>query len=596
MVPTTLLDLLQALERDKFYSNYYGMLRSTAKHISEFLNLPLEKIDIEMLLDLRQQPAFKRNLIERRYKFNSRRSYLNFVGILIAGAKQLGWTSAKTALSAAWKEILDAVPRGDCRQVIHYAIRRGKLPAELAESDLDAYSKELLDAGKSYRHAMTVKRSFVRALARNGLAKIVPGIACPLEKKDYGIPLSLMPEPLRREIEDLLEWKQAKYAPGRGKRLRPVTAQNLKCIICQLYGFVRDVQGRKDVDSLEKLATEESILAFNAWSINERGLQGYTLASRLRLLHAALRCYPATKQQDFKWLPAAIADLPRAIQSEIRERKMEKYVDYEILRKIPDLMRAERKVAAKQGSLALAWLVHDELLTSWLLRLVWRQLNVRCCQIGGSAPHLFKAPIPPLTNMSIPPWVQEKRRSDPETKFWQFRFREAETKTGCERRGVVPHALVALLEEYLEHYRPLLLRGADPGTVFVNRDGGQLTTGQIINLVKDITWKYAQRPVNPHLFRDSFAFWWLERHPEDYLTLSKMLWHSNIQTTINIYGGKFDESAALCRVEQWLDQVGGDSGNHLTGAVKIPDSATAVAVPKLPSGQKPENGTGTKAA
>jgi len=552
--PTTLSDLLQALAGDSFFSKYAGMLQSTARRISEFLNIPLNQIERDKLVGVR--PSFRVYLKSRKYKLNSIRSYLNYLAILTAGAKHLGWTPAGPHVSAAWKEISDAMPLPGCRRLVQYAIGLKKLPAEFTEANLSAYLDQLRDSGISYSYTVAIERSFRRAICTKGLTKLLPGIACSVERKDYGVSLLAMPEPLRKQVENLLQWKQAKYAPGRGKQIRPVTARNLQYVISRIYGFVRNVQGHIYVNSLAELVTEESILAFINWSINERGLEGYSLASMLRLLHAALRGYPATKYLDFKWFPAAIADLPRPNQSEIQARKVERYVDREILINIPVLMRAERKAAAKQGGLALARLVHDELLISWLLALPWRQLNLRSCRIGGKDPNLFKGPIPPLVNMAIPSWVQERIKANPKEPIWQFCFREVETKTGKARRGILLKLLVAPLEEYLEHYRPSLLYGCDSGTLFLNREGGELTTGQMSDLIQRITWKYTKHRVNAHLFRDIFVFWWLQHHPEDYLTLSKLLWHSNIQTTINIYGSKFDESAALCRFEEYFERGG----------------------------------------
>jgi integrase len=69
-----------------------------------------------------------------------------------------------------------------------------------------------------------------------------------------------------------------------------------------------------------------------------------------------------------------------------------------------------------------------------------------------------------------------------------------------------------------------------------------------------LTARYAGRRVTPHLFRDIFAVKYLEDRPEDYLTLSKVLWHSNVQTTLGVYGAKFDESHGARRVDEWLDQ------------------------------------------
>ena len=57
-----------------------------------------------------------------------------------------------------------------------------------------------------------------------------------------------------------------------------------------------------------------------------------------------------------------------------------------------------------------------------------------------------------------------------------------------------------------------------------------------------MTAHYAGRRATPHLFRDIFAVKYLEERPEDYLTLSKILWHRNIQNTLRIYGARFDES------------------------------------------------------
>ena len=65
--------------------------------------------------------------------------------------------------------------------------------------------------------------------------------------------------------------------------------------------------------------------------------------------------------------------------------------------------------------------------------------------------------------------------------------------------------------------------------------------------------RYVDRSLNPHIYRDIFAYHWLDQHPHDYLTLSKILWHRNIKETIDTYGSEFDESHAVVRVEEWLN-------------------------------------------
>ena len=72
--------------------------------------------------------------------------------------------------------------------------------------------------------------------------------------------------------------------------------------------------------------------------------------------------------------------------------------------------------------------------------------------------------------------------------------------------------------------------------------------------LREITGDEVGRQVNPHVFRDIFDVQSLQDHPEDYLTLSKILWHRDINTTPQIYGAGLDESHGARRVEQWLDE------------------------------------------
>ncbi len=67
--------------------------------------------------------------------------------------------------------------------------------------------------------------------------------------------------------------------------------------------------------------------------------------------------------------------------------------------------------------------------------------------------------------------------------------------------------------------------------------------------------------------RNSVAYKWLKEHPKDFLTLSKILWHKNVQTSIRIYGSRFDESSGTCAMEAWLDQRSADN-NACSNALK----------------------------
>lgn len=544
----TVQDLLTALQG----SRYFSMLRTTAGHTSNFLKLPVEQLPIDALLDL--GPSFRLYLKERRYKRDAVRSYSNFAAMLLRGAKEMGWVPRQPEVPEAWQLILAAMPKNSCcGGIIRYAIRKQRTPSQFSDDDLNLWGQELLNQGRSYRYVQKVKAHFRRWISKSGLAVQLPKFCCASRRPSrYGVPLRCFPVRLRREVDALLKWKQDVYAQGRprGGRHRAITARELEAYITRLYGFVTNVEKRKNVTRLVQLVTKKSVASFIKWNLNERRLKSEPFAAHMGLLYAAIKWNPAYKAYDFSWFGTLLSGIPRDSESEKRERKESKYLPYEMLESIPAMIRARRQEIADPNSIEAAFLVHDELFFMWLVTLVWRQRNIRECQIGRN---VFKAEIPALVDIAVPRWAQERLRANPREEFWQFHFREDETKTHREVRVILPRRLVPLLEEYLEHYRPLLLRGFDPTNLFLNRRGHPLDAHQFTSVVSNLTVRYGHRRVTPHLVRDIFAFYWLKHHPRDYLTVSKALWHADIDTTIRIYGSKFNESQALCQIEEWLD-------------------------------------------
>jgi integrase len=379
----------------------------------------------------------------------------------------------------------------------------------------------------------------------------------------------------------LLKWKQAPYvrivAPicrGKTRRKKPLragSARNLESAITRLCGFLVNVRPRLEesvpaielnaIRTLSELVTIDTIGAFTDWWLNDRKGKGHSLVSMWRYLCAALKEHPKYNGIDFTWFDDLIMGIPYEPESSRRERKVRKYLPYETVSDIPRRIREARKNTANLGPVKLARMVQDELLMEWLVALPWRQKNIRECRIGlkSEGANLFKSEIEQWETVAKPQWVQEKLRANPREQFWQYHFREDETKNGLEVRSILPRRLVPLLEEYLEHHRHLLIRRADPGTLFINQKGARLDQTRMGSWVSRLTLRYAGRRVTPHIFRDIWAYWWLSAHPKDYLTVSKKLWHRSIEITIRIYGCKFDESEADCQVENWLDSRAQDA-------------------------------------
>jgi integrase len=266
-----------------------------------------------------------------------------------------------------------------------------------------------------------------------------------------------------------------------------------------------------------------------------------------------MRQHPTYSSLDLSWFKPFLESLPIEAESERRMRKEKKYLEYAVVETIPAKIHAERLSASANQESQAARLAMEELLLTWLLVLPWRQRNIRECRIGGPRPNLFRAKIP-NRSIDMQAWVRNEAQKNPEAEFWQLHFVPKETKTGREIRAFVPRQLIGPLEEYLTQFRPQLLKQSDPGTLFLTKDGTSMTRGNVYNLITRLTSRHGGRSVNPHLFRDIVAFAWLKEHPKDYLTLSKILWHANINVTIRTYGSQFDESSGICAMEAWLEE------------------------------------------
>ena len=168
--------------------------------------------------------------------------------------------------------------------------------------------------------------------------------------------------------------------------------------------------------------------------------------------------------------------------------------------------------------------------------------------------NLFKCELTPFFTVAKPDWVKQALRVNPHEKFWMFYFREHETKSGREVRSLLPEQLIAPLEEYLRDYRPALLGDNHEACLplFPNGRGQPLAALGLGRIVAGHAVRYTGKRLHPHLVRDIVAVAWLDHHPDDYLTISKLLWHQDVLTTLQVYGRNFDESHAVCRMEAWL--------------------------------------------
>ena len=546
-----LLEVIALLEQPK--SSVRAMLRSLAGHICLYFEKPPHSIEIGRFVDLR--PMLRVYLQDRGLKPTSVKAYLNFLRILLQKAKRVGWIQIPPEILREWNGVLDLVARlKGCKGIIYFAMQNGMVPSSFGDKDLESWGDELCRLGRKYDYVRSRKRVFRNTVLNSGLGHRFPMLNCSTQK-GYGVRLPLLPEPLQTEILTILKWRTDTFAVGRPSKnkLRPISARHLRYFLCRLFGFLQKYTGRT-VTTVCELLSKEFVNTFVAWAINERGLCTKTLETWLGMIPPLGR-HPLLIGKNFVWVRELIDGLPRDGDRRQRERKAQKWVGYAKLSEIPGRLLDAARLAKNRRDKAI--LVRDALLVQWLLICPWRQRNLRQCRIVPSntlPANLAFDEIPISARVSKANWVEHSLKLNPHQRFWQYEFDGEETKNGHRVHAILPKQLVKPLETYLMHFRPLLVYGKDPGTLFLNDHGKSYSLSIMSNLVGNITLKWVGRRTTPHHFRDAFAVQYLTDRPEDYLTLSKILWHRNIQTTLQIYGAGFDESHGARRTEEWLDE------------------------------------------
>jgi integrase len=552
--PQSIDDVLKALERNQpeyHASRKFQALRTTCSRLVDYFGKTLDEITLDELLEGKKK--FRPFLENRKFVEGTVHKYMDCARLLLECATELGW-NPEASLPSAWLGIFSLAKEQGITELVRYIARIRKSPEEVTIEDTDRWIESMTSDGHCYEYSASKKTRFWRLLRDSGCTETIPKSL--LREQKYGITLKNFPPGLRAEVLALLKWKQAAISIDRPKtgRVRAVTADGLQKLLSQLFGYAVNIRGIKEINSLSELVQKPIVGAYVEWLINERKVKGEPLSRRLGGLLAAMRYHPGYQSVDLSWFKPLIDCIPTEDDdAERKEHKAHRFLEYDEAESIPEQIHADRVSAEMETASAAATLAMDELLMRFVLTFAWRQRNLRECRVGGSNPNLFKGPILPFASIDKPDWVVREEQANSRAEFWQFKFNKDETKTKINVHAILPNQLIGPLEEYLERFRPQLINGADPGTLFVAKSGKGLDRQQVTHLVAKLTARYARIRVTPHLFRDIIAYAWLKAHPKDYLTLSKILWHKDVNTTITIYGQRFNESSGVCSMESWLD-------------------------------------------
>ena len=122
------------------------------------------------------------------------------------------------------------------------------------------------------------------------------------------------------------------------------------------------------------------------------------------------------------------------------------------------------------------------------------------------------------------------------TPFWLV-FPHYDVKNRIDLNFQFDQPLNDLIEEYIQDFRPALLRGANASWLFPGENGRPKVKLTFSKLITDRIQKAIGLRITVHQFRHAAAAIYLKHHPGDYETVRRVLGHRDIQTTVRFYCG-----------------------------------------------------------
>ncbi len=433
-------------------------------------------------------------------------------------------------LDAEWKKLrrclADRARLAKLSGLIRYCSLKTIWPASVDESVLDRYM--------TYRKentALAVDIKARRAIARAwNASRSIDGwpqqelIEPPLKAKQ-GPHWEEFPDGLRADVEAHLKFLATARRARNGKRLRPCKSSTLRTRRYDLVSFAKKaVQLGTPIDDLLSLSVVlapilvEKILD-HEWNKNgdEPKTSTIDLAKKLVAVSRSTDCLDeaALARLDDMWanleqyraggmtqknLKLTRQVLNSGVWSAIVNSPLELMQKARLLR---DHAHAKAAITA-QMALAIAILTVAPI----------RAANLTSIRLGEN---LIRPGGPQANFVLTFPYYDVKNRVD-----LTFELDEYVTK---------------LIDEYVQDYRPALMRGSNEDWLFPGSKRGPKDSHLFGIQITDRIERITGVRMTIHQFRHAAAAIYLKHRPGDYETVRRFLGHRNIRTTVNFYCG-----------------------------------------------------------
>ena len=433
-------------------------------------------------------------------------------------------------LTAAWAALRDSI--GDYGRkarlsgFMRYCSGRGIEPAAVNEGALDkyfAYRKQTTSLATNAAARRSVARTW-NACADNSPNWPRQRLAEPPRQALEGPDWNDFPEGLRRDVDGYLAGLQQVRKGSNGKRYRPCSPKTIKTRRAELVAFARKaVKVGIPIGNLISLAAlvhpivvEKVIDAY--WRENGQEPKIFTIELASKILVLARRA----------GLGRAAIECLEDIRATLEEHRQGGLTDKNlaVVRKVltPGVWRSVVNLPVQLMRDARANLPYAPVKAALT------------AQIAVAITILSFAPIRLGNLVAIRLNENLIRPGGPGSPFW-LTFPHYDVKNRVRLDFTFDDDVTALIDEYVHHYRPHLMRRTNSDYLFPGASGAPKTanmfSGQITDRIEDATGLR----LTVHQFRHAAAAIYLHHNPGAYEVVKRLLGHRNIQTTINFYCG-----------------------------------------------------------
>jgi hypothetical protein len=157
-------------------------------------------------------------------------------------------------------------------------------------------------------------------------------------------------------------------------------------------------------------------------------------------------------------------------------------------------------------------------------------------QLAVAIAILTVAPVRLANLVAIRLGVNLIKPGGPDSNYWLV-FPEHDVKNRVRLDYPLDQYLTRVIDEYVHHFRPILLRDRNDDWLFPGQRGGAKSSILLSGQIKQRIYQTTGLRMTVHQFRHAAGALILQARPGEYELVRRLLGHRNVQTTIKAYIG-----------------------------------------------------------